>query len=256
MFIRYLERIELVDHGTADRIEVPRVPDGEDVSDDVLRLSQAEQVLRYLNTYEYGTRRHALFYTLWHTGCRISGAMALDLDDFDPQPSGGAILRFRDRKAAGTPLKNGRGGERNVTIGDGLKEVLTDYIAAKRDRVTDDYDREPLFTTPHGRITRQRAYKDVTALTRPCVATGTCPHDRDIEDCEAAQAKSQAPSCPSSVSLHPVRRGAITYHIGRDWPKEKLSERVDVSVEVLNKHYDARTKEQERQGRKEFLDLL
>jgi hypothetical protein len=88
------------------------------------------------------------------------------------------------------------------------------------------------------------------------VTSPVCPHDREIEDCEAAQMKKNAPSCPSSVSLHPIRRGSITYHIDRGWPKEKLSERVDVSVEVLNKHYDARKKEQERQGRKEFLDLL
>lgn len=77
-----------------------------------------------------------------------------------------------------------------------------------------------------------------------------------IEDCDAAQSVDRAPSCPSSVSLHPIRRGSITYHINRGWPKEKLSERVDVSVGVLDKHYDARTKERERKGRKEFIDLL
>jgi hypothetical protein len=58
------------------------------------------------------------------------------------------------------------------------------------------------------------------------------------------------------VSLHPLRRSSITYHTNRSWPKEKLSERVDVSVAVLNKHYDARTKEGEREGRKEYIDLL
>lgn len=256
VFIKYLERLELIGQGTADRIEVPRVPGDEGVSEDVLRLPQAEDILRYLNTYEYGSRRHALFHTLWHTGCRISGAIALDLGDFDPDPSSGAILEFRNRKAAGTALKNGNGGERNVTISDDLKQVLNDYIAVKRRDVFDDFDREPLFTTPQGRLSRQLAYKDITALSRPCISTGTCPHDRAIETCEAAQQKSAAPSCPSSVSLHPIRRGSITYHIDRDWPKEKLSERVDVSVDVLDKHYDARTKEQERQGRRQYIDLL
>jgi hypothetical protein len=62
--------------------------------------------------------------------------------------------------------------------------------------------------------------------------------------------------CPSSLSLHPIRRGAITYQINRGWPKEKLSERTDVSVEVLEKHYDARTQEEQREGRKQHLDLL
>jgi site-specific recombinase XerD len=256
VFIKYLERTDLIEYGVADRIEVPHIPDGGDVSEDTLRLERAEDILRYLNTYEYASRSHALFYTMWHTGCRISGAISLDLDDFDPGPSEGGVLQFRNRKAAGTPLKNGNGGERNVTINDRLKQILTDYINGKRERVTDEYGREPLFTTSSGRLTRQRAYKNFTALSRPCVTSPVCPHDREIEDCEAAQMKKNAPSCPSSVSLHPIRRGSITYHIDRGWPKEKLSERVDVSVEVLNKHYDARKKEQERQGRKEFLDLL
>lgn len=256
VFIKYLERTELIESGTADRIEVPRVPGDEGVSDEVLRLSQAEDILRYLTTYEYGRRRHALFHTMWHTGCRISGAMALDLDDFEPGASNGAILKFRNRKAAGTALKNGNGGERNVTISDSLTQTLNDYISVKRENVTDEFDRAPLFTTVNGRISRQGAYKNITALSRPCITSGSCPHDREEENCEAAQQKSKAPSCPSSVSLHPIRRGSITYHIDRDWPKEKLSERVDVSVEVLNKHYDARTKEQERQGRRQYIDLL
>jgi hypothetical protein len=109
-----------------------------------------------------------------------------------------------------------------------------------------------MFTTGHGRLARQRAYKNLVPVTRPCVLSGNCPHERIIDQCEAAQYSGKAPSCPSSVSLHPIRRGSITYHINRGWPKEKLSERVDVSVGVLDKHYDARTEEQERQGRKEY----
>jgi site-specific recombinase XerD len=256
VFIKYLERTDLIEHGVANRIEVPHVPDGGDVSEDTLRLERAEEILRYLNTYEYASRNHALFHTMWHTGCRISGAIALDLDDFDREPSDGAILRFRNRKAAGTALKNGNSGERNVTIDERLKQTLLDYIGGKREDVRDEYEREPLFTTASGRVSRQRAYKNFTALSRPCMTSQICPHDRETEDCEAAQLKKKATGCPSSLSLHPIRRGAITYHINREWSKEKLSERVDVSVEVLNKHYDARRKEQERQGRKEYLDLL
>jgi hypothetical protein len=29
-----------------------------------------------------------------------------------------------------------------------------------------------------------------------------------------------------------------------------------VSTDMLNKHYDARSKEQEREGRKQYLDLM
>lgn len=255
VFIRWCERAELIEYGTADRMEIPEVTKEEVVSNDKLPLELAEQTLRYLNTYEYASRKHALFKTLWHTGCRISGAIALDVGDvvFGSEVN---ILKFQNRPTVGTPLKNNNGGERNVTISEELADVLKDYIEGKRPKVTDQYGRDPLFCTEHQRIERQRAYKDFTAVTRPCHVSNHCPHDRDVDGCDAAQSKKKASGCPSSKSLHPVRRGSITYHIQREWPKEKLSERVDVSVEVLNKHYDARSKEQEREGRKQFLDLM
>ena len=255
VFIRWCEHAEMIEYGTADRIQVPEVTKEQVVSDDKLALEMAEQTLRYLDTYEYASRQHALFKTLWHTGCRISGAIALDVEDVEIGTDG-AILKFRNRVDTGTPLKNRNGGERNVSITDDVAGILTDYIEGKRPDVTDDFDREPLFCTSQQRLERQRAYKNFTALTRPCHVSDTCPHDRDIDGCEAAQKKKKAMSCPSSESLHPIRRGSITYQVERGWPKEKLSERVDVSVEVLNKHYDARTKEKEREGRKQYLDLL
>lgn len=190
---------------------------------------------------------------MWFTGCRISGAMSLDLQDFDPREHGDNVLRFRNRESEGTPLKNGNKSEWSITIRDSLAETLSDYISMRRERTTDEHGREPLFTVPSGRLYRQRAYKNIVAISRPCVHGGNCPHNRIIDDCEAAQDKEQAPSCPSSVSLHPVRRGSITNQINEGWPKEKLSERVDVSVDVLDKHYDARTEEQARKNRRQYL---
>lgn len=256
VFIRWCEGTGLIESGTADRMSVPQVDRSEAVSDVTLSLTEAERTLRYLKKYKYASRQHAVFYTLWHTSCRASGAIALDLQDLELNPEGEAVLKFRDRKSQGTPLKNGPGGERNVTIKEGLRDVLVDYIEGRREGATDEFDRDPLFTTASGRVSRQRIYKNVTGLTRPCLATDSCPHDRRIEDCTAAQKKREAFGCPSSVGTHPIRRGSITYHINRGWPKEKLSERVDVSVDVLSKHYDARKKEDERNGRKEFIDLL
>jgi site-specific recombinase XerD len=252
VFLKWMAQRELIEWGIHEKMEIPSVPDRADVNTDVIRKKQAEQTLSYLETYEYGTVYHALFHTMWHTGCRISGAIALDLDDLDRNRQD-SILQFRNRKASGTDLKNGMKSERDVTISDSLAQVLQDYISGQRHRKTDDYGREPLFTTTGGRLSRQRAYKNIVAFTRPCVATMECPHNRDMESCEAAQKKQQAPSCPSSVSLHPVRKGSITNHINEGWPKEPLSERVDVSVEVLEKHYDFRKNERKRQNRRQFL---
>ena len=78
---------------------MPNLSNEQARSEDTLRLDHAEDVLRYLKTYEYGTRNHALFHTLWHTGCRISGALTLDKSDF-VQTRDGALLKFRNRKSA------------------------------------------------------------------------------------------------------------------------------------------------------------
>ena len=254
VFIKWLESADLVEYGTYDKIEVPSVPDNGAVSDDVLRAGEAEKVLSYLNTYHHASLYHALFVLLWHTGCRISGAMALDLDDFEYNPHGDSVVRFRDRASEGTALKNGKNGERAVTIRDSVAETLNHYIQIKREGTVDDYGRDPLFTVSSGRLYRQRAYKNIVAFTRPCVYANSCPHNREIEECDAAKFKEQSPSCPSSVSLHPIRRGSITNHINQGWPKEKLSERVDVSVAVLEKHYDARTEEKARKNRRQYLE--
>lgn len=256
VFIKWCGRQEYVPWELHERMTVPKLTNENAVSDETMRLEQAEAILRYLDTFEYGTRKHGAFYTMWHTGCRISGAMALDLRDFETNQDGSGTLRFMNRRSTGTALKNGNDGERIVTIKEPVVAVLNDYIEGNRWPITDEYDREPLFTTGTMRMGRGRAYKDFTALSRPCHFSDECPHDRSIADCEAAQSMEAAPGCPSSKSNHPIRRGSITYHIDRGWPKEKLSERVDVSVEVLNKHYDARREEDKRQGRQEFIDLL
>jgi hypothetical protein len=235
-------------------MEIPDVPEGGDVNDDVLHSGHAERVLEYLDTYEYASTYHAMIYTMWHTGCRISGVMALDLDDFERNVHGDNILKFRNRKETGTPLKNNNSSERDVTVSEDFAEVLQDYISSRRHPVTEDNGREPLFTI-HGsgrRMYRQRAYRNVVAVTRPCVTSGKCPHNREIENCEAVK-KKNAPSCPSSVANHAIRKGSITNHINEGWPKEALSERVDVGVDVLEKHYDFRTNEKQRQNRRQFL---
>jgi len=93
------------------------------------------------------------------------------------------------------------------------------------------------------------------ALTRPCHVTNECPHKKEISKCEATDFK-LASRCPSSMSPHPLRRAALTYHIERNWPKDKLSERGNVSVDVLNKHYDESREEKNRMNRQEYLDNL
>lgn len=74
-----------------------------------------------------------------------------------------------NRKSAGTALKNGNSGERDVTISEELRQTLADYIEVKRDPVVDDYGRDPLFTTTSGRLPRQRVYRSLVPLTQRCI---------------------------------------------------------------------------------------
>jgi hypothetical protein len=138
-----------------------------------------------------------------------------------------------------------------------MAEVLTDYTEGKRTPGTDDHGREPLFTSSQGnRLNHTTLRKNIYAITRPCEVGMECPHDKDPADCQAANYKRSASKCPSSKSPHPVRRSAITYHLNQDWPKEKLSERANVTVSVLDEHYDQRTESEEANTRKQYVDNL
>lgn len=255
VFIGFCQRAGLVKQGTWEAIEVPELDDDDAISKEELHRDDAERLLAYLNKYHYASREHAQTLFMWHTGCRVSGSIAMDMEDWrrDKNP---VVAEFTDRKATGTALKNGTSSERHVTILPEVADVINDYISGKREDVTDEYGRRPLFTTKNGRVKRQRMYKTLTKITRPCWYTGSCPIGYDMETCEAAQSVNKAFGCEASRSNHPVRRGSINYHLDIGWKPEKLSERVDVSVSVLNKHYDTRDHERKRAGREDLMDLF
>jgi hypothetical protein len=60
--------------------------------------------------------------------------------------------------------------------------------------------------------------------------------------------------CPSSVSPHAIRRGAITHHLNSDVPETAVGDRANVSQGVLEKHYDQRSKRDKMEQRREHLD--
>ena len=255
VFIKWCESIGIVERGTYDSISVPKAE--KEASEETVKETTARQVLNTLSTYEYATRKHAAFAFIWEVGCRASGAIAIDVDYVTVNDDNGKpIVKLRDRPKTGTPLKNAEKSERNVMISEKLNDLLKDYIAGRRDNVTDGYEREPLFTTPSGRVSRNRLYKDTVAFSRPCVYANHCPDGRDIETCEYAQKKEKAMSCPENFSLHPIRRGSISKQLARGWPQEKVSERCDVSKAVMDKHYDTRTEHERQQLREQYRDLL
>lgn len=167
------------------------------------------------------------------------------------------VVQLRHRpestEAYGTPLKNGSDGERLVNLSPELAETITAYIEYHRPAVTDKFDREPLFATAAGRVSTTTIRRDFYKLSRPCTYTNGCPHDRHISECEATKSRG-ASKCPSNFSTHPLRKWSIMHQLDEGVPTELLSDRVDVSVPVLDKHYDHRSEERKSRRRREVLE--
>lgn len=249
MYLRFAEAIEAANEGIAETIMMPS--DSGARRTEMIEPERADELLAYLQKYEYGTRNHAMFKLLWRTGMRTGALRSLDVRDYD---SDNQFLEIHHRPDEGTTLKNGPSGQRHVALKDDTCLILDDYLKMNRLERTDDHGREPLFTTKHGRLAVTTIRRTVYCLTRPCVFTGSCPHGRTESECDAAQRYEHASKCPSTVSPHPVRRGSITHFLLSEVPEKAVSERMDVSTEVLEHHYDARSQEQKMRQRRKFLD--
>lgn len=81
------------------------------------------------------------------------------------------------------------------------------------------------------------------------------PHDREPETCEA-NSYNDACKCPSSLSPHPLRKGAITYMLNKETPKDVVSDRMGVSREILDKHYNKQSKDEQMDTRRKYLEGL
>ena len=249
-FIEFCEDIDAAPVGVGRKIRLPTMQLGDDVNDTHLLPKEAEAILNYCEKYEYATLRHTAFYILWHTGMRSGGLRGLDVEDYD---SHNGILSIRHRPESATPLKNKERTERDVSIKAAVTDVLDDYLEMHHPYVEDEHGRVPLLGTSNGRMEQTTLQRNVYTLTRPCHYTNECPHDRDMQECEATSYNT-ASKCPTSVSPHALRKGSITVHRKQNVPKEVASERMDVSGDVLDKHYDKRTEWEKMQQRREYLN--
>jgi hypothetical protein len=134
-------------------------------------------------------------------------------------------------------------------------DTLDAYLEYNRIEVMDDHGRKPLFTSKFGRPGKSSLRDSVYKITRPCVYTGTCLHGREIDSCEAMD-RNKASRCPSSVSPHAIRRGSITHHLSEDVPEKVVGDRMNVSLDVLEKHYDRRSERQKTEQRRGYLDNI
>jgi site-specific recombinase XerD len=276
-FLSFCERIEAIEEGLTQKVEVPTSDEFRDmVNESKLTASRASEILEVLDHFAYASRKHAVFALMWHTGCRVGGIRALDVadvyldtgdlerlrhrDDIDEEVLEEVELPFvffqhRPEAEPPTPLKNKREGERPVALDQSIADVLEDYININRTKRRDPGGRQPLFTTKKGqtaRISKSGVRRLVYIITQPC-RFGECPHDRDPVECEAVEHGYEA-RCPSSRSPHPIRTGRITDLRDKDWPPEVVGERVDATPETIRLHYDLPDKIRRMQSRRKYLE--
>lgn len=234
--------------------------DDEEVRKDPPETERVERARDYLSTYCQYSRVHAEQEIVAELGVRSGAVRAIDIEDFRPEDK---AIDFRHRPESkgerGTPLKNGKAGDRSVNISNDLRDVLLAYRRnPNQPEGTDKYGRRPLFTAEDsdgtvGRIAVGRVRDDLYRITRPCEVGQDCPVDRDVSDCKVAKNR-YAYECPENYTPHPLRSWSIMFQLDQGVERGKLSNRVDVSVPVLKKHYDHRSEERKRKARLDELE--
>jgi len=249
-FLDFCYEVDAAPKGMRQKVALPTLTDEEEVRDEMLEPSRAREILDYLERHKYASRTHVSFMILWHTARRISGLLALDVGDFNYEEQ---YLHFQHRPETGTALKNDEKSERVVAVGDYEAEVIRDWINIERPETTDEHGRHPLITTTHGRPVGGTIRTDIYRITHPCEYTGKCPHDEDTNSCEYRK-RSQLAGCPSAKSPHRLRDGRLTKHRMDGDPRKVVSERADVSEEIVDKHYDQRSEHQKMETRRRHLN--
>jgi site-specific recombinase XerD len=234
-FIQYLIQHRMVPARFEKSVEIPEVDynAGEGVDEKMLDPEIAKASLEYLRKYHYADVEHVSMALMCQSGSRKSGLCSPDVPDFDYEER---ALNIEHQ--AETQLKNNEKSEREITLYDDLPEIIQDYIENKRPPVVDENGRKPLLTKGDGRISPSTLQKIAYKWTRPCEIGLGCPHDRDPDECEAAQKNNAAFKCPSSRAPHHIRTGYITDQKNRGVSSDAIQQRCDVSPRVQDQHYD------------------
>lgn len=202
--------------------------------------------------FERASAHHVLLELAWFVGARSGAIRGLDVRDVD---TAAGTVRFVHRPETDTTLKNGRDGERLVGIPDATAAVIDEYVRGQRTEVIDDHKRRSLLTTTQGRPGKTTIRQWGYYATAPCRAVD-CPHDRFRQSCGWFN-RSDGAQCPSTLSPHRVRTGSITWQLNQGLSVEVVAKRVNASPEVIRKHYDVATADEEfHQRRTQSVDRL
>jgi len=253
VFIRWCATIDAVGADLHAKVVSPSLSDEEVTKDVMLDAEVAEKILDYLSTYQYASIQHVCLLLMWKALLRRGAVRALNIRDYDQSEMS---LQVKHRPETDTPIKNKARGERYIALDSDTCAVLDDWLADQRADMEDAHGRDPLLTTEQGRSHQTTIQHYIYAITLPCVYTQECPYGRDINDCEVASTRNAASKCPSSLSPHAVRRGAITHWLASGVPEPVVSARGNVSTEVLEKHYDRRTEREKMEQRRKYINKV
>ncbi|TYT60266.1 site-specific integrase [Natrialba swarupiae] len=247
VFMRYLGRLGIVDSELCESVPSVKMKRSDEVNNRKISEDNAQAILETLDRYHYATVEHVWFLLAWRTSARVGALRALDVDDYDPDNQ---FLYFRERD--GTQLKNGPSGERPVALSDETCAILDDYLQHHRVTNTDQHGREPLFSSKQGRVHRNTMRRWCYTLTCPSFRGDEC----ETEECNSQSDGKTSHKCDDSVSPHAIRRASITHFLRKDMPEKMVSDRADVSEDVLEKHYDKRSAEEKMEQRRAYLDNI
>ncbi|NLV12122.1 tyrosine-type recombinase/integrase [Haloarcula argentinensis] len=250
VFIRFAESIDAVPDGTSQAVQSPNLSDKANVRDVMLNSDKAEQIISYLNAYRYASREHITLLLAWRTMMRRGAIHALSLRDYCSQDE---YIKVSHRPEIDCPIKNQADGERMVSLSSATCNVIDDWIEDQRPEVVDDYGYEPLLSTNSGRVHTATIAKIVYNWSRPCIIGDECPISEDPEECDYAS-YGKACECPESISPHAIRRGSITHHLQEDVPERVVSDRANVGMDTLERHYDQRSPKEKMEQRRKYLD--
>lgn len=234
-----------------ESVRIPETDTEDEVRFEHLDQEVAERIIEYFEAAAPGSLHHALMLLGWHTAMRLCSIHSIDLRDVDEEEYS---IKLRHRPETGTVLKDGTESEHKVAIAPEVMEVLERYIDYHRPDVEDEHGREPLFASKQGRRSKSNLRECVYEATQPCSIGMECPHEKDPRACDAAIRRNDASKCPSSVSPHAIRKGAITNWCDEDVPRRKISGRADVTRAVIEKHYDQRSETDRMEQRREFFE--
>lgn len=236
-FLRFCAKIEAAHEDLFTKVPLPDLSLDDEVSDSKIVPDRVPPILEWMNRYEYASRDHVSLLLLWHTGARTGGLRALDVSDVDLEGRKHSV-RFvhRPEDGSGTPLKNDDQSERVNRISEQLAQTIEDYVEGPRREVVEESGRRPLLTA-RGRLSPTTLRNATYRWTQPCAIGQECPHDKDPETCEWT-ARNHASKCPSSRSPHDFRKARVTKFRNDGVPRGIVSDELDASEQVLDKHYD------------------